>query len=231
MALLVGVDGCRGGWLCVAQGTNTSATTAWIAPNFQSLLQLSPRPDVVAIDIPIGLPHLGARSCDTEARKLLGRRGSSVFPAPLRGVLSARDYAEASRLRHEAEKKKMSRQAYGILERVREVDAGLQPEHQSWIREVHPEISFMAWNGGQPLPANKKTREGREARARLIDELWPGERARAAEKLGRSGWSHDDLHDAFAALWTARRIEQEQARTVPTTAELDQRNLLMQITW
>jgi predicted RNase H-like nuclease len=44
------------------------------------------------IDIPIGLTASGPRSCDLEARRLLGPRRSSVFPAPAREVLRAWSY-------------------------------------------------------------------------------------------------------------------------------------------
>jgi len=41
------------------------------------------------IDIPIGLPESEPRWCDVEARSMIGPRRSSVFPAPLRGLLGA----------------------------------------------------------------------------------------------------------------------------------------------
>jgi predicted RNase H-like nuclease len=50
---------------------------------------------VTAIDIPIGLPGGRPRTVDGEARRLLGPRASSVFPAPARGTLDASSYEEA----------------------------------------------------------------------------------------------------------------------------------------
>ncbi len=68
--------------------------------------------EVIAIDIPIGLPETGPRECDVLARRLLGRaRASSVFPAPIRAVLGAKDYQQACAIRHKIEGKKMSKQA------------------------------------------------------------------------------------------------------------------------
>ena len=47
-----------------------------------------PAPAVFSIDIPIGLTDSGPRQCDIQARRLLGaRRGTSVFPAPIRPAL------------------------------------------------------------------------------------------------------------------------------------------------
>lgn len=186
---------------------------------------------MLAIDIPIGLMECGARGCDTEARRLLGpRRGTSVFPAPIRPVLSARTLLEASTLRFAAEKKRMSAQAYGILNRVREVDMQMTNEHQKWIREVHPEISFLTWSGGRRLPSKRK-RDGLTERFDLIESVWPGERDRLASELkDYRGWSTDDLHDAFAALWTARRISSATAVSMPAGAvTADRRNLRMEI--
>ena len=51
----------------------------------------------------------------------------------------------------------------------------------------------------------KATPEGQAERERLIDAEWPGQRAAILDRLhGR--FEIDDLNDAFAALWTARRI-------------------------
>jgi predicted RNase H-like nuclease len=69
-------------------------------------------PEVVAVDVPIGLPERGSRDCDVEARRLLGVRSSSVFPAPIRAMLAAGSQAEASRIGHGAEGKRVSIQLW-----------------------------------------------------------------------------------------------------------------------
>jgi predicted RNase H-like nuclease len=96
------------------------------------------------------------------------------------------------------------------------------------VRECHPEVSFAEW-AGRPLGHGKKSRAGREERAILIDAVWPGVRARLAARRPRGRWALDDLHDAFAALWTARRIRDGLARTLPSVAEHDARGLAMEI--
>ena len=53
----------------------------------------------VFVDIPIGLRDdtPAPRSCDTAARKLLGRnRASSVFPAPIRAILLEQSHSDAT---------------------------------------------------------------------------------------------------------------------------------------
>lgn len=229
--LLIGVDGCRSGWLCVMHEIGRNELRATILPSFQAIIALRPRPTILTIDIPIGLPDRGARDCDLLARKALGPlRGRSVFSAPIRPVLRARDHAEASGLRHAVDGVGMTLQAFGILQKVREVDDALAaaPNLQEWVREVHPEVSFAEW-AGQPLDASKASRDGRALREALIDAKWPGERQRLSRAMARGGWQADDLHDAFAALWTAGRIASGTARALPPDVVRDSRGLTMQI--
>ena len=67
------------------------ATAKWLVSADVSAIQ------VIAVDIPIGLPDSAEpRAADIEARKLLGKRRSSVFPTPHRAVLEAPTYAKAN---------------------------------------------------------------------------------------------------------------------------------------
>ena len=91
MAVL-GVDGWRGAWVgALLQGRSVKLL------HLRTVADVLAVPDVelVAIDMPIGLSDDGRRRCDDDARRLLGRAGSSVFPAPLRAVLDCEDYAKA----------------------------------------------------------------------------------------------------------------------------------------
>jgi predicted RNase H-like nuclease len=228
---IAGVDGCRGGWLCVASVDGGRPLAARVAKAFDTLLEWLPAETVVAVDMPIGLANRGARRCDLEARRYLGPgRGSSVFPAPVRGVLGATSYEDACGRRMSVDGCRMSRQAFGLLRRVRELDALLSadPLLQRHVRECHPEVSFRRW-AGRSLPYGKKSTRGHAERAALIDAEWPGERARLRAGLPRGGFQLDDLHDAFAALWTARRIRDGAASTFPSSPERDACRLAMEI--
>src|SRR4029077_5268811 len=113
---------------------------------------------VVAVDVPIGLTESGPRECDVEARRVLGApRASSVFPAPVRACLSATTYAQACEAHHRADGRRMSRQAFGILNKIREVNEMLMRDTrlQSRVREVHPEVCFAHWNRGKPMSHRK----------------------------------------------------------------------------
>jgi predicted RNase H-like nuclease len=121
--LVAGVDGCHGGWLCLLLDTSNGKTEIRYLREFAAFLRQEPKPKVIAIDIPIGLWEKGDRPCDKKARALLGwPRRCSVFPPPPRSALRAKSYGEAKRLSRRASGKSLTRQCYGILKKIREVD-------------------------------------------------------------------------------------------------------------
>ena len=91
MAVL-GVDGWRGQWVGALLDGRSVRLLA--LADVAAVLAM-PDADVIAIDMPIGLSEDGVRACDVEARRRLGRAGSSVFPAPRRQVLGCPDYPTA----------------------------------------------------------------------------------------------------------------------------------------
>ena len=105
---IAGVDGCKRGWLCVLRDTDGNVTSSCF-DTAEALLAQSPRPAVLTIDIPIGLPDVGPLTCDVEARVFVGPRRSSVFPAPIRPVLTASSWQEACTIRHGIEGKRDER--------------------------------------------------------------------------------------------------------------------------
>ncbi|MBX5463899.1 MAG: DUF429 domain-containing protein [Steroidobacteraceae bacterium] len=225
---IAGVDGCAGGWLAVVQSDR--GIEAQVARNLETLIHAMPGV-LIGIDIPIGLPDRGPRACDLHARKLLGQpRGSSVFPAPIRACLKDGGYSELSSLHKEVDGRGLTRQAFHLLPKIREVDDLLRrPALAERIREVHPEVSFALWNGGQPMRFKKKKPDGRRERESLIDREWPGERERLARQLRGCGCAADDLNDAFAALWSSRRIMAGEAKVFPSEIQRDSTGLPMRI--
>jgi predicted RNase H-like nuclease len=225
-----GADGCRAGWICVARAAG-GAVEAFVAPTAAGLLARLPRPAVLAIDVPIGLPEQGSRRCDEEARRRLGARRASVFPAPPRGVLAAGSWREACEARQRIEGKRISRQAWAIAPKVREVDELLRadPSLRARVREVHPELCFLAWSG-RPMRHSKKRAAGRAERRELVDGYFGRDAfAETRRPFRRSDVADDDLLDAFAALWTAERILSGDARVLPERPPLDACGLAMEI--
>ncbi len=223
---VAGADGCRRGWVFVHQ--IDGHLDAMVAPTVREALDRLPADTVLAIDIPIGLPKAGDRPCCKEARRVLQARRSSVFPAPVRACIDARNHDEARDLHSRADGRRISAQAWAIVPKIREVDELLRADHslRRRIYEMHPEVSFCRWQG-EPMKHPKKKTPGHLEREALIDGVWPGERIRLWEKVRREA-SRDDFNDAFSALWTARRITEGTAVQL-VSAELDQEGLPMRI--
>jgi predicted RNase H-like nuclease len=154
-----------------------------------------------AIDIPIGLTASAPRRCDVEARRLLGARRSSVFPAPARSVLGAATYEEACARSALASGKKISRQLFNILPKIQQVDALMTPHRQARLFEMCPELSFTLL-AGAPMRANKRTATGRGERRAALEAVFGD-----VEDLVRPppGAAPDDVLDALIGAWTARR--------------------------
>lgn len=168
--MVAGVDGCKAGWFVATTSVmmeneinifcKFSLKNIFVAGTFAEVLSKTLDCTLVCIDIPIGLSDNGQRQCDQAARKILGLRASSVFPVPIRPCLSVNDYEEACKISFEYWGKKMSKQSYAIMKKIREVDNLMTPQRQTQVREIHPEISFWALNGKKPIQQNKKTIPG-----------------------------------------------------------------------
>lgn len=102
MTLIGGADGCPAGWLVVEQDTGTRELRSRVVGKVEDIFGNGRDLAVLAIDIPIGLTTSGPRDCDVLARRRLGPRASSVFPAAIRPVLSAQTYEDANQFRKRA---------------------------------------------------------------------------------------------------------------------------------
>ena len=199
--LVLGADGCKGGAWVVAMVDGAGAVSWHAAADTAALLALADAHDAaaVALDVPIGLPPLGGRrACDDLARLRLGARRSSVFAAPPREVLACRSYAEARPLAPS-----LSAQAFGLVPRIREVDALLRaaPRLHRTVVECHPEVAFAAMAAGRVPLATKKSAAGALQRVALLEEALG--RTLPADVPGIA--SLDDALDAAACAWTALR--------------------------
>jgi len=232
MTWIAGVDGCRAGWIRVCRETRSGELAFDVVESVVELATRPPSPTIVALDMPIGLTASGPRACDRAARAHLGARRSSVFPAPIRAVLAATSPREASEIGRQTDGRGVSAQAYGILDKVRRVDVALRGDLalRESLCEVHPELSFWAWNGRAPLCWSKKSPAGHRERLALA-ATWLGEDilVRARAKRPRKQLGDDDILDAIAALWTAHRIASGAAETLPEAPQRDEHGLPMRI--
>lgn len=232
--VVAGTDGCRSGWVLVRNHLLSGAFELAIMPTFREVIA-GDNLSIVAVDIPIGLhdsARQGGRTCDVQARRILGpQRASSVFSPPARPSLHASSYPEAVRLNRNSSPANIgiSRQTYGLYPKLREVDEAMSPELQESVREVHPEVCFLEMNGGRPLPESKKSLEGHLLRLELIRKAGFSQIDEWVRLFPRAKVAPDDVLDACAACWTADRIRQGVAKRIPDSPEKDFRGLWMEI--
>lgn len=235
---VAGADAFRDGWMVVLRRPETGEVRRRTVSNLEALLALSEEPTVVGLDMIVGLPDRaqpGGRRCDREARDLLGTpRSRSVFSPPAHDALSATNYEEAQRRTRASgpDAPGLSRQTYHLFPRLRTVADQVTPALQDRIREVHPELSFYAMNDDTPLAESKHTDEGRAARVDLLGAHGFSDVEAAIETLSSGSLGADDVLDAHAACWTARRIHSGMAERCPPrdeTAPRNSRGLRMEI--
>ena len=237
--LLVGVDGCRAGWIAAFAHPHGDEVAVRVVPRFADLLGAPQAPAIVAVDIPIGLPERagpGGRAAENAVRPLLGARQSAVFSVPSRAALVADDYREACRiaLATSDPPRKISKQLFMLVPKIREVDACLRADPVALARvfEVHPELAFWRLNGGRALAEPKKIKgkcyePGLALRRRLLVEVgFPTDVVNATPPRGAGA---DDLLDALACAAIARRLHAGFARPFPDPYQRDAFGLPMAI--
>lgn len=213
-AAVLGVDGCPAGWVGVLLVGDELTLT--VAPTVAALVAVLPvAPAVVGIDIPLGLPDAGPREADRLARlELPAGRKSSVFPTPARDAVLADTWPEANAANRAATGKGLSHQAFNLCRKIAEVDAWVRRGAGVPVLEVHPEVSFTAM-GADTVPA-KRTAAGADTRraALLAAGLRP-----PAPPYG-PGVGADDVLDACAVAWTARRWLTGDSHSLPDPPEV-----------
>ena len=233
--MFVGVDGCRAGWLAI----ELEAEGRWQVntfPDVSSLWHHHQRASLILIDIPIGLKAEGRaeRRCDPEARRLLGPRRSSVFPAPCRESIYASSYQEACDVNQRLTGKRLSVENWNIIPKIREVDCLLSDDASARdrIREIHPELCFWGL-AGQPMQHAKKQREGLSERTQLLQSIYPQTTdviAYALSTYRRKDVARDDILDALAAAVTGLMGGRNLA-SIPQESEFDERGLRMEMVY
>jgi len=205
--IAVGVDGCRRGWVAVVI-TESGFVDAAFEPSLEAILAAFPEAAVFGVDIPIGLVD-EEREADAAARSFLKGQASSVFSAPARAALACERYPEALEATRRATGKGLSKQSFFLFPKIREADALLPDER---LYEVHPEVAFRLMHPSEEPAGRKKSWGGlmeRLGRLRAAGITLPDSLG-AADAVGI-----DDVVDAAAAAWSARRLARGAARSFP----------------
>jgi predicted RNase H-like nuclease len=228
-------DGCKAGWLLAIAEAWPSAKPplVYVCGSFEGLVATTRDCEAVMVDIPIGLPSGSAkRSCDVEARRILGNGGASrVFFAPPREILFAATPMEFQAAHRNACGIGAGLPVWGIIPKLREVDCAMTPAVQARIKEFHPELAWARLAGH--VMDSKHTQAGVSTRLALLSEYVAGLDALAewTRKLGRSA-GIDDLLDALVGLSVAESVCANSSvdHRIPTAQpQIDARGLRMEI--
>ena len=221
----IGIDGCRGGWIAV-QIDRIGRQSFEIVPH---VTDINIEDAMIMIDIPIGLPQSGYRSCDWAARKILGDGRSRVFLGARRPLLDFHSFADANAW-GQSDGAGISKQLFAILPKIAQVDAFVRAATKRFddFRECHPELVFHRLNNEQLLPKKKGSEGRRQRRDLLIShgfadiDLW-------SEQLWGRKTGKDDLYDACACALAAQDAARSKGRSVGREAGKDACGLPMEI--
>ena len=228
---VIGIDSARAGWIC-AELRSGRDISFLLFETVSKACRVHRDADKILIDIPIGLTSDGPRRCDQLARRQLGIRRNSVFSPPCREAIYQKDYVSACNVNERLTGKRISKQAWNISPKIREMDEFLQshPDLTGKIIEAHPELSFAAFSG-HPMYQNKKTVKGFEERFRLLsNHIYSFKKSYddARSLWNKSKVSNDDLLDA-SVLALAAMQNDWSLLSLPDPPEYDRRHLPMQI--
>ena len=135
---------------------------------------------------------------------------------PVRAALLAETYAAGLAASRELTGMGISSQAYRLRAKILQVDRWRRGTLTCPVVEAHPELSFAAM-AGAPLRDSKSTWAGAVRRRQLLADQGidlDGDLRLAGLRVGV-----DDVLDAAAVAWTARRVAAGDARRMPAEPE------------
>lgn len=204
----VGADVARGHW-AVATTTPRGGLIVGRVDALHEVLVAAGGPLTIGVDIPVGLPAMGTRTADADARLVLaGRARARLFTTPVRTIVEddrpAGD-AGLQALSRALSGRGVSAQALALRARIREVDSLVRSSAtaRQAVHEVHPEVSLRIL-AGTDAPS-KHTTEGVRFRLRVLRREFGAGVGRLIER-SPTGVAADDVLDALLALWSAQRI-------------------------
>ena len=182
---MIGVDGTSEGWI-TAYYTGKN----WKLKFVEKLSEINA--ETALIDIPVGLEDNSLRDCDKKARDFLSpERHYSVFNCPVREAVYAETYVKACDINEERTGKRISRQAWNIVPKIREAD---EYRGTTKLIESHPEVFFKSLNP-ESVKRSKRDEEGLNDRLEVLERF--GDTS-VIEGKSFPRASKDDLVDAMA---------------------------------
>ncbi len=232
--MLASADGCKGGWLVVKSPSWPCEALPYmsICYDFRSILEFTKDCERVVVDIPIGIPSgRRIRACDLLAKSMLktGGASSAVFLAPPRETFPARNPKEFQKLHREAREKGAGLPVWGILGKIKEADASMEPEFQLRVLEFHPELAWLRVAGR--YLGSKHTDAGLAKRMEVLSKYVPGFLSTSVwhARLGRAA-RLDDLLDAMIGIAAAQASIRSRTHCLPKgVKDIDDRGLSMEM--
>ena len=220
MSQIIGIDGCKRGWFSVWQNPDDTiqssifSTLNHLKDFFNDEAHL-----IIGIDMPVVLSDFIPREADQLARKLLSKKASSVFTAPTPEMLEQPNYERASYVSKRLFGKSMSLQSWYLFPKIKDVQTIIHDTHIN-LYEIHPELSFRAMNHEEVILESKKSKEGFEIRNALLRRHFESFDFESIRNLyPRKDVMDNDILDAMAVLWSARRIKANEASFLPKIPE------------
>jgi predicted RNase H-like nuclease len=243
--VFVGVDGCSAGWFAIFLVVENEKKCEWrigLFPKFPFLIDFIKKEYehaefLILIDIPVGLKSgsSGERLSDLGARRILKARKSSIFPVPCREAVYAECYEKACEVNEKLTGKRISKQAWNIVPKIRDVDSFLIENKifREQIKEVAPEICFQAFTDF-PIEFSKKSSDGFIERIKALRSvcLFTDEIVESALSVyRRKEVAKDDILDTLAAAITAMMGCNNGFEYVPCKPEIDSKGLKIQMVY
>ena len=230
MKKIAGIDGSKGGWVCVSGYENNYKEL-----KFEKLKKFSDIKSknfsLVLVDIPVGLDidlKKGGRIVDNLARKELLTNKSSIFNAPTRLVLDAKNYEEANKI-NKSKGMGLSKQSWNLVKKIKEVDEYIRNSNVTIIFESHPEIIFQIMKRDK-ITTKKKNDEGIIERRNLLEKNGFNKVFLEKNLSARdSFYKKDDFIDACSLFWSANRAIAKTEVKIPNDIVLDSEGIIMQI--
>ena len=234
--MITGIDSCPAGWFVFQLEKTDPGLFFDVVSSDEALLEVFRQSERVFIDIPMGISETeNSRACDLALREALGREyRASVFAPPVRKALFAAGYREACDINKACTGKMISKQAWNICPKIRQVDQLLRDEFELRERvfESHPEYAFKMLNEGRALPHKKKTAEGKALRFQLLADRIPGFDVAVEgirKQFRRKDLGMDDVFDAAALALACKASFFHGLKSLPENPPFDATGRIMAI--
>ncbi|TWH59351.1 putative RNase H-like nuclease [Desulfitobacterium sp. LBE] len=230
----IGIDACNGKWVAVHISNGEFDVRKF--STIDEICDAYPNCDSYIIDIPIGLPESKADlRPDLFVKKLLGKKGSSIFEVPCRQAIYSENKVDARNHNIEVMGKSLSEQSLGIAKAIKQIDEFLlkRPKWKNKLVESHPEFCFSKLNNDRPILEDKKTPAGQNARLDVLRRYYPHANQIVEKFLADVPYRKkaDDVIDAMCLAVIGKEMIEKGIKTIPENPAQDSRGIIMQMVY